>query len=372
MLGRRTGWRRILGWVLLIATGGGTLLLLFAWSGLYSVAASRGHWPIVEWLLEFGMENSVETHAPGIAPPRLDDPDLIRLGAAHFLSACAECHGAPGTEVSHIALGMLPPPPDLRHRAHEWTDQELFWIAKHGLKYTGMPAWPTQERDDEVWAVVAFLRKLPELDVAAYRALAYGDVRQEPQDGEDIAMTGGGLRALGACARCHGAGDRGPLSALVPRLHGQPAPMLEEALRAYAEGMRPSGIMQPLAAALSARTIRDVANYYTGLGALPSPSPAQSEPGRRLATEGDAVAEIPPCLSCHDRQALPVYPRLAGQNARYMANRLRVMQQSARERTATQAIMAPIARRLSEQQIIDLAAYFASLPPEPRLAGTAR
>ena len=48
----------------LYAFGGLTLLgFLFLWSGLYSVAASRGHWAVMEWLLTFAMRNSVKTHA---------------------------------------------------------------------------------------------------------------------------------------------------------------------------------------------------------------------------------------------------------------------------------------------------------------------
>ena len=99
----------------LYAIGGMTFLgFLFLWSGLYSVAASRGHWAIMEWLLTFAMRNSVKTHALGIEAPPLDNPDLVTLGAGHFHSGCAFCHGAPGVPISPIAQSMLPPPPDLK------------------------------------------------------------------------------------------------------------------------------------------------------------------------------------------------------------------------------------------------------------------
>src|SRR5687767_4296460 len=102
--------------VLITAGTLGVLALLgflLAWSGLYSIAASRGHWAVVERFLTFGMRNSVETHAIGIEVPPLDSADLSTLGAAHFHSGCAYCHGAPGVPISPIARGMLPPPPDL-------------------------------------------------------------------------------------------------------------------------------------------------------------------------------------------------------------------------------------------------------------------
>lgn len=118
--------------------------LLFAWAGVYDVAASTGHYKITDYFLRFGMENSVKARAPDVQPPPLDDPNLIRLGAGHFHSGCAYCHGAPGTLISPIAQRMLPPPPDLAQRLGEWTDQDLFRLIKHGLKYTGMPAWPAR------------------------------------------------------------------------------------------------------------------------------------------------------------------------------------------------------------------------------------
>jgi mono/diheme cytochrome c family protein len=55
---------------------------------------------------------------------------------------------------------MLPQPPDLADVVGEWNNAQLFRIVKHGVRFTGMPAWPMQDRDDEVWAMVAFLREL--------------------------------------------------------------------------------------------------------------------------------------------------------------------------------------------------------------------
>jgi hypothetical protein len=93
----------------IVALTGGAFV--FAWSGLYDIAASDGHWKIVERFLEFGMRNSVKMNAAGIEAPQLDNPDLIRLGAGHFHRGCAFCHGAPGMPVNPIAKQMLPSPP---------------------------------------------------------------------------------------------------------------------------------------------------------------------------------------------------------------------------------------------------------------------
>ena len=338
---------------------------LFAWSGAYSIAASRGHWAIVEWALTFGMRSSVRTHAMGIEVPPLDNANLTTLGAAHFHSGCAYCHGAPGVSRSPIALTMLPPPPDLSTDMRPWRDREMFWIVKHGMKYTGMPGWVSQQRDDEVWAVVAFLKKLPGMDAKAYRDVAVGALWIPPQSGRQIATTEATSEAASACARCHGADRRGTNSDLVPILHGQPVEFLTAALEQYANGRRASGIMQPVANDLLPQARKQVAAYYAGLAPLAvttrATDTASIERGRTLAEQGDAAAKVPACASCHSAGSLKTYPRLAGQNAAYMANRLRLWKSGFAAESDTDTIMAPVARALTDAQIDNISTYFSSL-----------
>lgn len=356
--------KRALWFVLCTLLSLAALGFLFLWSGVYSVAASRGHFAVTEWLLTFVMRNSVKTHSLGIEGPPLDDIDLIALGAGHFHNGCAFCHGAPGIEISPIARGMLPPPPDLKTGMREWRDSELFWIVKSGIKYTGMPAWAAQHRDDEVWALVAFLRRLASLDAQGYRDLALGDLRVAPQSGRDVATSETASAAVGACGRCHGAERTAPSSALVPILQGQPAEFLLAALEAYAQGGRASGIMQPVAADLTRDEMTRVAHYYAGLRPPAVQSTAADasavERGRTLAERGDPVSKTPACRDCHSANSLAIYPRLAGQSQRYMANRLRLWKGGLAPGTGGEEIMAPIARTLSDAQIGDLAAYYAS------------
>jgi cytochrome c553 len=114
-----------------------------------------------------------------------------------------------------------------------------------------------------------------------------------------------------------------------------------------------------------------VARYYAGL--LPTSRPFDVPPdataaiarGRMLAAQGDADAKIPPCTGCHGADALKTYPRLAGQNAPYMANRLRLWKGGLAPGTDGEAVMAPIARALSERQIDDVSVYFTSLGDAP-------
>jgi cytochrome c553 len=84
-----------------------------------------------------------------------------------------------------------------------------------------------------------------------------------------------------------------------------------------------------------------------------------------LAREGDPANGIPACDACHGRDSLARYPRLAGQNAAYMAGQLRLWAAGHHASTGGGAIMAPIARRLSEPDIEAVTAFFAALASEP-------
>jgi cytochrome c553 len=140
-------------------------------SGVYNVAATDHHWPLTHWLIETARMRSIERHASGIIPPPgLDDPARLVFGTEHFAAHCAVCHGAPGVPPGDIARGLYPPPPNLAAAASRYTPGELFWIVRHGIKSTGMPAW-NDHSEDELWATVAFLEKLPTLDEPAYARL---------------------------------------------------------------------------------------------------------------------------------------------------------------------------------------------------------
>ena len=364
-------------------------------SGVVPIDASSGHWPVTEWLLSFAMRRSVATHSLGTEVPPLDDPALVLRGARHFELGCRPCHGAPDGPLPVIPSAMTPAPPRLGPRLGAWEDAELFRVVKHGIKLTGMPAWPAQGRDDEVWAVVAFLRRLPGLDGAGYRALVAGEgaaaarglaalgPRDPLQEGEGASVP---AAAAQACASCHGAEGLG-WSGAFPRLAGQRSEYLLASLRAFAAGERASGIMQPIAAGLSEATMEQLARHYAGLPAGPvppiesaaptAPSPEGDEEaggaraqarlrGAAIAREGVPAHGVPACVVCHGpgphaRRA--AYPELAGQDERYLAQQLELFRAGERGGSPFARLMQEVAPRLAPEEIADVAAYYASLPP---------
>ena len=139
-------------------------------AGLYNVAADIPHTQAVYWLLETARERSIAVRAADVvAPGNLSDHKRIVSGAAQYAEMCAGCHLAPGMKRTEISRGLYPRAPELRRRS-ELTAAEEFWVVKHGIKATGMPAWGVTHSDEMLWDIVAFMQKLPELTPEQYRS----------------------------------------------------------------------------------------------------------------------------------------------------------------------------------------------------------
>lgn len=342
--------------VVLLAAGA----LMFIAAGMAPIAADAGHWPVTRVLLHSAMSRAVEVRAMKLRAPALDDPALLQKGAGHYATACMDCHGAPGVPRRHVVRQMTPTPPFLPEKLGRMTPEELFWVVDHGIKYTAMPAWGTRGRGDEVWAMVAFLEQIEGMSPQRFRELAYG------ADGDDDSV-------LGDCARCHGRDGSGRGTDAFPRLAGQDEAYLLASLEAYASGKRRSGIMQPVAADLEEHERQAMAKHYAKQPVRASSVPLQSPPnteaiarGHRLAEHGNGMRRIPACAACHGPgpgERNRMYPRLEGQYAGYLALQLRLFRDGGRGGTRYAQIMERAAIGLSDRDIADLAAYYASLPP---------
>ncbi|KHK91107.1 c-type cytochrome [Novosphingobium malaysiense] len=336
----RITWKRVLVTILTLALAG----LLFAWSGLFQISASSGHWKITEWFLHWTMQNSVRTYSTFGTPDKVREDDGLVSAAGHFRQACQVCHGAPGQPPSPQMQAATPPAPDLAETVHHYDDAELFWIVQHGVKYTGMPAWPTQERPDEIRRMVGFLRRLPGMTPRQYEALTHVSARQAPSQ----------LRAglLESCTGCHGADGLGRKQGDIPILAGQKASYLRDALRDYASGKRASGPMQVAAAPLSESEMAALAEHFATMPGLEDKPLPHTDP---ILFEGIRERQLPACTRCH----APGKPKplIAGQHATYLENRLRSWrgEETVIDAHKTQLPMPVIARRIPEKEIRGLA-----------------
>jgi mono/diheme cytochrome c family protein len=96
----------------------------------------------------------------------------VQAGArAYATRGCTNCHGGPGVEWQKFSEGLNPDPPDLKETVPNLEPRELFWVVKNGIKMTGMPSFETAGvPDNEIWSIVAFLKKLPTVSEADYKA----------------------------------------------------------------------------------------------------------------------------------------------------------------------------------------------------------
>ncbi len=149
-------------------------LAAFGWVylGGYDIAASSPHSDWTRQLVRSALRGAVRAHAEEVRAPSLDDPELVKEGVEHFAGNCVACHGAPGVKAGEIAAGLMPPAPDLSKTANAWSASEIFWIIKNGIQATGMPAWGKTHEDPELWAVTAFVQRLPRMSADEYAHLA--------------------------------------------------------------------------------------------------------------------------------------------------------------------------------------------------------
>lgn len=161
----------------ILATIGGLAVIagigaaVFFFGGFYNVAGTTEDPAVVHWALVKVRTASIERHATDQPPSSFNDPANVQMGARAFAAhGCANCHGAPGVGWAKFSEGLHPDPPDLKEVAGELSPSQLFWIIKNGINMTGMPSFAQAgAKDDEIWSIVAFVKKLPGVSEADYK-----------------------------------------------------------------------------------------------------------------------------------------------------------------------------------------------------------
>ncbi len=121
---------------------------------------------------------AADDHGPGMMRPRVpadqleaaraltnplpESPDTVAQGKALYegKAICVTCHGVAGYGDGPAGAGLSPAPRNFHHRGF-WrhrSEGELFWVVKHGIPGTGMPAFGAQLSDEEIWALLRYER----------------------------------------------------------------------------------------------------------------------------------------------------------------------------------------------------------------------
>jgi cytochrome c553 len=165
-----------------------------------------------------------------------------------------------------------------------------------------------------------------------------------------------GAKKAEVCAACHGPGGNST-QALIPMLAGQTARYLYLQLKDFKEGRRSDPQMSPMAAPLSRQDMFDLSAYFAAQA--PRPLDYKADPAR--VQRGKAKADETLCTMCHlgGFKGQNEIPRVGGQHYEYVVKQLQDFK--ARKRTNDAGNMTSVARTLSDQDILDLGEYLATL-----------
>jgi mono/diheme cytochrome c family protein len=169
--------------VLIVAVAG---TIGFVYSGMYNIGADDPHSKPVLALMHTLRERSIEARAQDITVPDLADPQLLLKGAGQYAAMCTGCHLKPGMKESELRAGLYPRPPDLTRFKPD--PREAFWVIKHGIKMSAMPAWGFTHDDATIWSMVAFLQKMPAMTPGQYQDIVSRAPPDEDMDMGDAAV----------------------------------------------------------------------------------------------------------------------------------------------------------------------------------------
>jgi len=145
--------------VLVFGLGG----LCYVYFGHAPVNADVAPGKLETYVGTHALDASVERQAPKVNNPIQPTEDNLTRGMLVYNMNCAQCHGAP-TRKQTLGDGEYPPAPQFTDDPPDMPDHHNYFIIKHGIRYTAMPAWGKMLSDDDIWKVTTFLgqwKKLP-------------------------------------------------------------------------------------------------------------------------------------------------------------------------------------------------------------------
>jgi mono/diheme cytochrome c family protein len=122
------------------------------------------------WLMQSAVRTTVRRSAKELVAPVPANQESIIAGGKLYLAGCAGCHGEPGKpyEEDHV---HYPPVPQLPYTGSQYSEPEIVWIIKHGVRLTAMSAYGPFYKEHEVWALAAFIHRINALSVDEIQAI---------------------------------------------------------------------------------------------------------------------------------------------------------------------------------------------------------
>ncbi len=146
----------------LILVGAGSYI--YVHFGFMNMQADQAVGTVEGIYMRGAMDRYVGRHAPKLTNPVEPTEANLVDGVRLYKMNCAVWHGGPDKPVSELGLGFNPRAPQFVKDAPDMADNENYWIIRHGVKMTGMPAWEKVMSDNDMWKVTTFLGKMEDLD----------------------------------------------------------------------------------------------------------------------------------------------------------------------------------------------------------------
>jgi cytochrome c553 len=126
------------------------------------------------YLMRTAVHSSVRRNATAGANPVPPTEENLIAGGKQYLGECAGCHGTPGKQ-QKFPSGLYPPVPQFPTEGTEYTEAQVFWVAKHGIRRTGMFSNGLWDSDQELWRLAAFIKRMNNLPASVKEELAKGN-----------------------------------------------------------------------------------------------------------------------------------------------------------------------------------------------------
>ena len=139
------------------------------------LAEVRGDVPgsqLESYLMSAAVHASVRRHAPEISNSIQPTDENLIAGGKMYLGECAGCHGTPGKTENETGDSLYPPIPQFPKLGTEYTEAQVFWVAKHGIRRSGMFANGNWDSDQKLWTIAAFIKRMNALPEGVSEALA--------------------------------------------------------------------------------------------------------------------------------------------------------------------------------------------------------
>ena len=139
--------------------------------GLAEVRADLPGSQLESYLMSTAVHASVRRNAPEVSNPIQPTNENLIAGGKMYLGECAGCHGTPGKTENETGDSLYPPIPQFPKVGTEYTEAQVFWVAKHGIRRAGMFANGKWDSDQKLWTIAAFIKRMNALPEPVSEAL---------------------------------------------------------------------------------------------------------------------------------------------------------------------------------------------------------